>query len=51
MEEINMTFSDKIKRSREVAQLTQVELAELVGVSQRTIASYEYGGADRKSVV
>ena len=40
-----MTFSDKIKRSREVAQLTQVELAELVGVSQRTIASYESGGA------
>lgn len=40
-----MTFSDKIKRSREVAKLTQVELAELVGVSQRTIASYETGGA------
>lgn len=36
-----MTFSDKIKRSREVAGLTQRELADLVGVSQRTIASYE----------
>ena len=36
-----MTFSDKIKRSREVAELTQQELADLVGVSKRTIASYE----------
>ena len=36
-----MTFSDKIKRSREVADLTQQELADLVGVSKRTIASYE----------
>ena len=40
-----MTFSDKIKRSREVAGLTQNELAQEVGVSQRTIASYESGGA------
>ena len=36
-----MTLSDKIKRSREVADLTQQELADLVGVSKRTIASYE----------
>jgi len=36
-----MTFSDKIKRSREVAGLTQQELANQVGVSKRTIASYE----------
>ena len=40
-----MTFSDKIKRAREVAKLTQYELAQEVGVSQRTIASYESGGA------
>ena len=40
-----MTFSDKIKRSREMAQLTQNELAKQIGVSQRTIASYESGGA------
>lgn len=47
-----MTFSDKIKRSREVAQLTQTELADLVGVSQRTIASYESGGAKaRRSTI
>ena len=36
-----MTFSDKIKRSREVRHLTQQQLADLVGVSKRTIASYE----------
>ena len=36
-----MTLSDKIKRSREVADLTQQELADLVGVSKRTIPSYE----------
>ena len=40
-----MTFSDKIKRAREVAGLTQNELAQAAGVSQRTIASYESGGA------
>ena len=40
-----MTFSDKIKRAREVAQMTPLQLAEEVGVSQRTIASYESGGA------
>ena len=36
-----MTFSDKIKRSRQVVGLTQQELADQVGVSKRTIASYE----------
>lgn len=36
-----MTFSDKIKKAREVVGLTQQGLADLVGVSKRTIASYE----------
>ena len=36
-----MTFFFFFKRSREVADLTQQELADLVGVSKRTIASYE----------
>ena len=40
-----MTFSDKIKRSREVAGMTQQQLADEVGVSKRTIASYESDGA------
>ena len=47
-----MTFSDKIKRSREVVGLTQQELADRVGVSKRTIASYESGGASaRRSTI
>ena len=47
-----MTFSDKIKRSREVAGLTQEELANLVGVSRRTITAYECTNAvARRSTV
>ena len=40
-----MTFSDKIKRSREVRGLSQQQLADLTGVSKRTIASYESSNA------
>ena len=36
-----MTFSYTIKRSRQLVLLTQQELADQVGVSKRTIASYE----------
>ena len=39
-----MNFSDKIKFQREQNHLTQKELAELVGVSQRAIAAYESSG-------
>ena len=39
-----MNFSDKIKFQREQSHLTQKELAELVGVSQRAIAAYESSG-------
>ena len=47
-----MTFSDKIKIAREAAGLTQGELAAQVGISQRTIASYESQGASaRKSTL
>ena len=37
-----MNFSDKIKFQREQNHLTQKELAELVGVSQRAIRSEEH---------
>ena len=40
-----MVFSDKVKRAREVAKLTQQELADSIGVSKRTIAAYESQGA------
>ena len=36
-----MTFSDKIKRSREIVGLTQQELADAVGISKRAVAAYE----------
>ena len=36
-----MTFSDKIKRSREIAGLTQEELAAQVGISRRAVTAYE----------
>jgi transcriptional regulator with XRE-family HTH domain len=44
-----MTFSDKVKRSREIRQMTQQQLADAVGVSKRTIASYESDGARARS--
>lgn len=40
-----MDFSDKIRDAREAAGLKQHELAKKIGVSQRTIASYECEGA------
>lgn len=39
-----LTFSEKVKRSREALQLNQQELSELVGVSKRSIAAYETTG-------
>ncbi len=44
-----MTFSDKIKITREHSGFTQQQLADKTGVSKRTIASYESGGAMARS--
>ena len=38
-------FAEKIKLSREALNLSQEELAQLIGTSRRTIVSYENGGA------
>lgn len=38
-----MAFADNLKLAREAKGLTQTELAEMVGVSQATIAQYELG--------
>ena len=47
-----MTFSTKIKRARETIGMTQAELADAMGVSRRTVASYESQGAiPRKSTL
>ena len=35
------TFSEKVRDSREALKLNQQQLAELVGVSKRSIAAYE----------
>ena len=40
-----MTFSDKVKKARELLGLTQHELAELVGVTKRAVAGWETEGA------
>ena len=44
-----MTFADKVKIVREQAGLTQQQLGDLTGVSKRTIASYETGGAKART--
>lgn len=41
--QIKYSFSDKLKRARKAANLTQKELAEKTGVSQNSINSYEIG--------
>lgn len=41
--QIKLSFSDKLKRARKAANLTQKELAEKTGVSQNSINSYELG--------
>lgn len=38
-----MSFSTKVKQLREQKSLTQRELAELINVSQPTVAQYEIG--------
>lgn len=38
-----MAFSEKVKRLREEKGLTQAELANLIGVTQPTVAQYEKG--------
>ena len=40
-----MTFSDKVKWTRELLGLTQQELADLVGVTKRAVAGWETEGA------
>ena len=39
-----MKLSDKVRRSRELLGITQKELAEQIGVAQRTVAAYETEG-------
>ena len=36
-----MTFGEKVKQARTILGLTQVQLGEILGVTQRTITAYE----------
>lgn len=40
---MNLTDGERIRRERRMAEITQSELAEAVGVKQQTIAQYESG--------
>ena len=46
-----MTFGEKIKSSRLALNLSQIELAERVGITERSIYSYEQTGTFPKSTV
>jgi transcriptional regulator with XRE-family HTH domain len=46
-----MTFGEKIKKARHELNLSQIELAEKVGVTERSIYSYEQTGVFPKSTV
>jgi transcriptional regulator with XRE-family HTH domain len=39
-----MTFSEKVKMARDGLELNQQQLADLVGVSKRSVAAYETSG-------
>lgn len=41
-----MTFADKLKYYRQAANLTQAELADKIGVSQKAVSSWETGRND-----
>ena len=41
-----MAFCDRIKEARTVAGMTQLQLAEVLGVAKSTISSYENGDRD-----
>lgn len=45
------TIGDRLRKAREVADLTQSELAERIGVSRRSITSYEAGGTPKRPVL
>jgi transcriptional regulator with XRE-family HTH domain len=40
------TFGDRVRKARELAGLTQSELADALGVSRKTIANYEAGATE-----
>jgi transcriptional regulator with XRE-family HTH domain len=47
------TVGDRLRKARETAGLDQTELADAMGVSRRTVSTYEVGGEEitRKRIV
>jgi len=45
------TFADKVRENRRLTNLTQEELACLIGVSKRSVAAYETGSARPRRAV
>jgi DNA-binding XRE family transcriptional regulator len=45
------TLADRLRKSREYAGLTQHDLAETIGVAQRSISAYEGGARVKRPVV
>jgi len=45
---INMSIGDNIKKWRELRNLTQSDLAELVGISDKTVSSWEINRTEPK---
>jgi transcriptional regulator with XRE-family HTH domain len=48
---VNMIFGEKIKNARLAMNLSQIELAKKVGITERSIYSYEQTGTFPKSTV
>jgi transcriptional regulator with XRE-family HTH domain len=46
-----MTFGEKIKNARLALNLSQIELAEKAGITERSIYSYEQTGAQPKRTI
>lgn len=45
------TVADRLRKARESAGLSQADLAELTGISRRTISSYEQGSTPKRTNV
>ena len=45
------TASDRLAKARKVADLSQTQLAERLGISERTIKRYEAGATPKRGIV
>lgn len=45
------TMADRLRKAREFAGMTQDELADAIGISRRTVTTYEHGGTRPSRVI